>query len=116
MQGFLVFFMQAGFAMLEAGAVAPKNAKHILFKNMLGASALVVWSAKSCLAFLFLFLFLFFFCVVRVLCGVRCACAARAARTACGCGGVAFAVRRARACGKRVAARLRAAAPVVGDF
>jgi len=42
--GFLVFFMQAGFAMLEAGAVAPKNAKHILFKNMLdGAIGVCTW-------------------------------------------------------------------------
>lgn len=30
--GALVFFMQAGFAMLEAGIVAPKNVTNILFK------------------------------------------------------------------------------------
>ncbi len=28
----LVFFMQAGFAMLEAGVVHPKNAQNIIFK------------------------------------------------------------------------------------
>ena len=31
----IVFFMQAGFAMLEVGIVNPKNAKSILFKNIL---------------------------------------------------------------------------------
>jgi Amt family ammonium transporter len=31
----IVFFMQAGFCMLEVGIVNPKNAKSILFKNML---------------------------------------------------------------------------------
>jgi Amt family ammonium transporter len=36
--GALVFFMQAGFAMLEVGIVQKKNATNILFKNMLDAS------------------------------------------------------------------------------
>jgi len=31
----IVFFMQAGFAMLEVGLVGHKNAKSILFKNTL---------------------------------------------------------------------------------
>jgi Amt family ammonium transporter len=31
----IVFFMQAGFAMLEVGIISPKNAKSILFKNLL---------------------------------------------------------------------------------
>jgi len=32
--GFLVFFMQAGFAILEAGSVNVKNVKNILLKNL----------------------------------------------------------------------------------
>jgi Amt family ammonium transporter len=40
----LVFFMQAGFAMLEAGAVRSKNAVNILFKNL-------VDGAISCMCF-----------------------------------------------------------------
>jgi hypothetical protein len=42
--GALVFFMQAGFAMLEVGIVQPKNATNILFKNLIDASlAAITW-------------------------------------------------------------------------
>ena len=34
---FLVFFMQCGFALLEAGTVRAKNTKNILLKNLLDA-------------------------------------------------------------------------------
>jgi ammonium transporter, Amt family len=37
--GYLVFMMQAGFAMLTAGSVRSKNTKNVLLKNMLDASA-----------------------------------------------------------------------------
>jgi Amt family ammonium transporter len=41
---FLVFFMQAGFAMLEMGTVRSKNAQNILIKNMLDVSiATLLW-------------------------------------------------------------------------
>jgi Amt family ammonium transporter len=40
--GALVFFMQAGFGMLEAGAIARKNVTNILFKNMLDASGAAI--------------------------------------------------------------------------
>jgi len=43
---FLVFFMQAGFAMVEAGFVRAKNVGNILMKNMLdcSAGALAFWA------------------------------------------------------------------------
>jgi len=42
---FLVFFMQCGFALLEAGTVRAKNTKNILLKNLLDAcvGAIVWW-------------------------------------------------------------------------
>lgn len=44
--GALVFFMQAGFAMLEAGSVSHKNAINILFKNLMDAciAAISFWA------------------------------------------------------------------------
>lgn len=44
--GILVFFMQAGFAMVEVGSVRSKNSISILFKNLLdaGISALLFWT------------------------------------------------------------------------
>ena len=44
-QGALVFFMQAGFAMLCAGSVRQKNVKNIMLKNLLDAcgGALGFW-------------------------------------------------------------------------
>jgi ammonia channel protein AmtB len=41
----LVFFMQAGFALLEAGTVKSKNAVNILFKTLIdgGISAFTFW-------------------------------------------------------------------------
>jgi len=44
--GILVFFMQAGFALLEAGTVRAKNAKNILMKNLLDAciGAIIWWA------------------------------------------------------------------------
>ena len=38
MAAFLVFFMQAGFGLLEAGFVRVKNTSNILMKNALDAS------------------------------------------------------------------------------
>merc|ERR1719158_1238675 len=35
--GSLVFLMQAGFSLLEAGSISAKNATNILFKNLLDA-------------------------------------------------------------------------------
>ena len=44
--GALVFFMQAGFGLLEAGSVRTKNTKNILLKNLLDAciGAIVWWA------------------------------------------------------------------------
>jgi len=44
--GVFVFFMQSGFALLEAGTVRAKNAKNILMKNLLDAciGALIWWA------------------------------------------------------------------------
>ena len=43
---FLVFFMQAGFAMVEAGFTRAKNAGNIIMKNMMdfAAGSLVYWA------------------------------------------------------------------------
>jgi len=45
LNGFLVFFMQCGFGMLEAGAVSRKNVRNILVKNVMDAclGALTFW-------------------------------------------------------------------------
>ena len=40
--GALVFFMQIGFGMLEAGAISRKNVQNILFKNFLDASGAAI--------------------------------------------------------------------------
>lgn len=41
---YIVFFMQAGFALLEAGSVRAKNTKNILLKNILdGCLGAIVW-------------------------------------------------------------------------
>ena len=49
---FLVFFMQCGFALLEAGTVRAKNTKNILLKNLLDAcvGALIWWSVGFMIA------------------------------------------------------------------
>ena len=43
---FLVFFMQAGFAMVEAGFTRAKNAGNIIMKNMMdfASGSLVFWA------------------------------------------------------------------------
>lgn len=50
---FLVFFMQAGFAALEAGSVRAKNTKNILLKNVIDAcaGALMWWAIGFPFAF-----------------------------------------------------------------
>jgi len=50
---YLVFFMQAGFAMLEAGTVRKQNTVNILIKNLLDtcAAALIWWGVGYPLAF-----------------------------------------------------------------
>jgi Amt family ammonium transporter len=51
--GFMVFFMQCGFALLEAGTVRAKNTKNILLKNMLDAcvGALIWFSIGYMIAY-----------------------------------------------------------------
>ncbi|GMH35890.1 hypothetical protein BSKO_03758 [Bryopsis sp. KO-2023] len=50
---YLVFFMQCGFALLEAGIVRAKNTKNILLKNVLDAcvSTIIWWSVGYSFAF-----------------------------------------------------------------
>ncbi|KAH8052201.1 ammonium transmembrane transporter [Aureococcus anophagefferens] len=50
--GVLVFWMQAGFAMLEVGSVSKKNTKNILVKNIFDAciAAMMWWAIGSSLA------------------------------------------------------------------
>ena len=51
--GCLVFFMQAGFALLEAGSIRSKNVKNILIKNCLDAciGAILWWACGYSFAF-----------------------------------------------------------------
>ena len=51
--GFLVFFMQCGFALLEAGTVRAKNTKNILLKNLLDAciGGIIWWSVGFMIAY-----------------------------------------------------------------
>lgn len=53
MMGILVFFMQCGFGMLEAGTVRAKNTKNILLKNLLDAciGAIVWWAVGYGIAY-----------------------------------------------------------------
>jgi len=50
--GALVFFMQLGFALVEAGSVRAKNTKNILLKNILDCciGALIWWAWGHALA------------------------------------------------------------------
>ena len=50
--GSLVFFMQLGFALVEAGSVRAKNTKNILLKNILDCciGALIWWAWGQALA------------------------------------------------------------------
>lgn len=50
---YLIFFMQCGFALFEAGAVRLKNVKNILFKNVIDASvsAITWWAVGYAFAF-----------------------------------------------------------------
>ena len=50
--GSLVFFMQLGFALVEAGSVRAKNTKNILLKNILDCciGALIWWAWGHALA------------------------------------------------------------------
>jgi len=50
---FLVFFMQCGFALLEAGTVRAKNTKNILLKNLLDAcvGAMIWYSFGHAIAY-----------------------------------------------------------------
>lgn len=49
----LVFLMQAGFALLEAGSISSKNVKNVLIKNLLDACAggLVWWACGYSFAY-----------------------------------------------------------------
>eukprot|EP01087_Luapelamoeba_hula_P023847 TRINITY_DN8869_c1_g1_i1.p1 TRINITY_DN8869_c1_g1~~TRINITY_DN8869_c1_g1_i1.p1 ORF type:complete len:135 (-),score=5.43 TRINITY_DN8869_c1_g1_i1:222-626(-) len=51
--GFNIFFMQAGFAMLEAGATRAKNTKNIILKKVLNPTLglLVYWAVGYAFAF-----------------------------------------------------------------
>ena len=49
----LVFFMQAGFALLEVGAVSGRNTQNILFKNLMDATlgAVLFWFVGYTIAY-----------------------------------------------------------------
>ncbi len=51
--GFLVFFMQAGFAMVETGLTRAKNASNIMMKNLMDfcLGALAFWAIGYCIMF-----------------------------------------------------------------
>ncbi len=51
--GFLVFFMQAGFAMVETGLTRAKNASNIMMKNLMDFSlgALAFWAIGYCIMY-----------------------------------------------------------------